>query len=91
MVKSSRDDKMPRVVTKIAEGGRVVIPAEFRKSLGLKVGDEVVLALEEGAVRVLTQQEAIRRAQALVRAHVPAGRSLSEELIEERRRESQLE
>ena len=82
---------MPRVLTKIAEGGRVVIPAEFRKSLGLEVGDEVILALEEGAVRLSTQQEAIRRAQALVRSKVPVGRSLSEELIEERRRESRLE
>ena len=82
---------MSRILTKIAEGGRVVIPSEFRKSLGLEIGDEVILALEEGSIRLLTQKEAIRRAQALVRSKVPAGRSLAEELIEERRRESRLD
>jgi hypothetical protein len=71
-----------------AKLGEAGIPADFRKSLGLEVGDEVVLALEEGSVRVVPPREAIRRAQALVRAHVPPGRSLSEELIAERRRRS---
>jgi AbrB family looped-hinge helix DNA binding protein len=82
---------MSRVVTKIGEGGRVVIPSEFRKALGVGTGDQVVLVLEEGAVRMLTPREAIRRAQALVRQYVPEGRSLSDELIAERRREAQRE
>jgi AbrB family looped-hinge helix DNA binding protein len=79
---------MPKTVTRIAEGGRLVIPAEFRRSLGLEVGDEVILSLEEGAVRMLTPREVVRRAQRLVRSYVPAGRSLADELVEERRRES---
>lgn len=82
---------MSRVVTKIGEGGRVVIPSEFRKALGVETGDQVVLVLEEGTVRLLTPKEAIRRAQALVRQYVPEGRSLSDELIAERRREAQRE
>jgi AbrB family looped-hinge helix DNA binding protein len=82
---------MSRVVTKIGEGGRVVIPAEFRRSLGIETGDQVVLVLEEGSVRMLTPREAVRRAQALVRAYVPKGRSLSDELIAERRREAERE
>ena len=82
---------MSRVVTKIGEGGRVVIPSEFRKALGVETGDQVVLVLEEGAVRMVTPKEAIRRAQALVRQYVPEGRNLSDELIAERRREAQRE
>ncbi len=79
---------MPDVKTKIGEGGRIVIPVEYRKELGLKPGDEVVLILGKGEVRLLTTQRAIQQAQALVRHYVPEGRSLVKELIEDRREEA---
>lgn len=82
---------MAKVVTKLGEGGRLVIPAEYRRALGLETGDEVVLELEEGAMRVLTTKEAVRRAQALVRSYVPEGESLVDELLRERRREAARE
>jgi bifunctional DNA-binding transcriptional regulator/antitoxin component of YhaV-PrlF toxin-antitoxin module len=82
---------MKRVLAKLGEGGRLVIPVEYRRALGVDVGDELVLVLEEGSMRVLTPQEAIRRAQTLVRSYIPEGRSLSDELIAERHRESRLE
>ena len=70
----------------ITNGNRVVIPAAIRKSLGLRVGDAVTLVLQnDGEVRLLTQAEAVRQAQALVRQQVPANRSLVEELLAERR------
>lgn len=72
----------------MSEGGRVVIPARYRRALGLKPGDKVVLALEEDELRLFTPGQAIQRAQALVRRYVPEGRSLAEELMEERRRET---
>ncbi len=75
-------------VTKLTNGNRVVIPAAIRKSLGLHVGDAITLVLQDtGEVRLLTQAEAIRQAQALVRQSVPEGRSLVEELLAERREE----
>jgi len=79
---------MARLVTRVSEGGRVVIPAEYRKALGLNPGDEVVLLLEEGGIRILTPREAGRRAQALVRSYIPAGRRLADEFIAERRQEA---
>ncbi len=79
------------VRAKLTEGGRVVIPAEYRKALGLKVGDEVLLQLQDGEVRLLSLSHAIRRSQELVRRYVPEDRSLAEELIAERRRESTRE
>ena len=78
---------MPEIKTKLGEGGRVVIPAEYRKTLGLKPGDEVILLLEEGEVRLLTPQRAVQRAQALVRRYIPEGRGLVDELLRERRNE----
>ena len=79
---------MTRVRTRLDQGGRVVIPAEYQRALGLQSGEEVILRLENGELRMISLPEAIRRAQALVRQHVPAGRSLSDELIAERSSES---
>ena len=73
--------------TKLAEGGRIVIPAEYRQALGLHVGDELILRLEDGEVRIFTARQAIKRAQELVRRYIPQNRSLADELIAERRRE----
>ena len=74
--------------TIIREGGRLVIPAAYRKALGLKPGDEVLLTLEDGEIRVVGTRQAIARAQTLIRRYIPEGRSLSEELIEGRREEA---
>ena len=77
--------------TKLTEGGRVVIPAEFRRALGVQVGDELILRLENGELRLLTLDRAIAQAQEAVRKYVPAGRSLVDELIAERRAEAAQE
>jgi bifunctional DNA-binding transcriptional regulator/antitoxin component of YhaV-PrlF toxin-antitoxin module len=80
---------MTKSMTKLGEGGRLVIPVEYRKALGVTTGDDLVLVLEPGALRVLTPREGLRQAQALVREHIPRGRRLADELIEERRKESE--
>jgi AbrB family looped-hinge helix DNA binding protein len=72
----------------VAEGGRIVLPAQYRRALGIEVGDEIVLRLEGDELRLLTRRQAIREAQELIGRYVPAGRSLVDELIEERRREA---
>ena len=74
--------------TKLTEGGRVVIPAEYRQALGLHIGDELILRLEDGEVRIFTPQQAIKRAQELVSRYLPQARSLTDELIAERRMEN---
>ncbi len=51
----------------MGQGCRVVIPARYRRALGLKRGDEVVLALEEEEVRLFTPMRAVQRAQMSVR------------------------
>ena len=75
----------------MSKSGRIVIPAQYRKALGIKPGDEVILALEDMGVRLYTRRQAIKSAQALVRQYVPSGRDLSLELIEERRLEGASE
>lgn len=82
---------MTQVKTKIAEGGRIVIPAEYRQTLGLRVGDEVILRLEDKELRIFTLHQAIERAQELVSRYIPQDRSLADELIAERRLEAENE
>ncbi len=82
---------MAEIRTRIGRGGRVVIPAQYRRAMGVAPGDEVILVLEADGVRIVTHQQAVRRAQALVRRYVPEGRSLSEELLRERRVEAARE
>jgi AbrB family looped-hinge helix DNA binding protein len=79
---------MQDIHSTITEGGRIVIPADYRRALGLKVGDEVILRMADGEVHILTRRQAIRKAQALVRKHVPERKSLVRELIRERRGEA---
>jgi len=70
---------------RINENGRVVIPASFRKALGINPGDEVILRLEDDELRITTMKRRIERAQRLVRKYVRPGVSLVDELIAERR------
>jgi len=83
---------MVRRHVKIAPGGRVVIPAAFRKALGVSVGDDLVISLEDGELRLRSRDAAIKRVQAMVRRYIPDdGRSLADELIAERRQEAARE
>ncbi len=72
---------------KMSEGGRVVIPVENREALEIRKGDTVLWELGDGEARLTTHREQLRRAQALVRRHVPEGVSLSDELTAGRRAE----
>jgi len=80
-----------RASTRINQNGRVVIPASFRKRLGLRNGDEVVLRIEDDELRISTLRRNIERAQKLVRKYVKTKRSLVDELIAERREAARRE
>ena len=71
--------------------GRVVIPAEIRRSLGLKGPTDLLFRLEDGVLTVETVAAAVARAQRLVADHVDPERSLIDELIAERRAEAAAE
>ena len=70
---------------RVNENGRVVIPAAFRKHLGIRVGDQVELRIEDEELRISTLRRNIQRAQRLVRKHIDPDVSLVDELIAERR------
>jgi len=70
---------------RVNENGRVVIPASFRKALGINAGDEVVLSLENDELRITTLRHRLERARRRIRQYIKPGRSLADELIAERR------
>ncbi len=82
---------MRTIRTHISEGGGIVIPVEYRNALALRVGDEVLLSLDDDQMSLYSLDTAIKRAQALVDRYVPPERSLADELIAERRAESARE
>jgi AbrB family looped-hinge helix DNA binding protein len=69
----------------MATNGRLVIPARVRDQLGMAQGGSFAVHVENGSVRLEPMAQAIAEVQALVRAYVPDGISLSAELIADRR------
>lgn len=54
---------------KVIAGGKVVIPAEIRRELGIKDGDTLVVELADaGGVRFMTFEQAVRASQQKARA-----------------------
>jgi AbrB family looped-hinge helix DNA binding protein len=78
-------------LTRINENGRVVIPASFRRALGIQSGDTVVLRIEDNELRITTLRQRLAKAQQIVRKHVPPTTSLVDELIAERREAARRE
>ncbi len=78
---------------KIVSGGRIQVPADFRKTLGLADGDSVIMEVVDDELRIRSYQANIKRIQELLKPYRPKpGEPLvSEELIVERRREAENE
>lgn len=70
---------------RLAENGRVVIPAEVRRELGVESGGEIILERQENGYRLTTRRQRIEEAQRYLRRFIKPGVSLVDELIAERR------
>lgn len=82
---------MPSQKVKVVEGGKLVIPASFRRAMGISPGDTVIIDLDGGEPRVRSLPSAIARVQERMRELNPEGRLLSEELLSDRRAEAARE
>ena len=74
---------------RVDEAGRIVIPAEFRKALGIRPGDGMSIILEDDGIKLMTMDQVLRSIQKTL--HLPVDRSLADELIQERREEAARE
>jgi AbrB family looped-hinge helix DNA binding protein len=69
---------------KVIAGGRIALPADIRRSLGLQNGDTVLFEVNGDEVRIRPARSALRRIQERLRAFAPKEGLVSEELIAER-------
>jgi len=75
----------------LGDRGRLVLPAAIRKRLRLREGDELLVTVQpDGSLRLTSPRQAVRETRGLYRARA-GGRSLSDELIAERRAEVKRE
>ena len=75
---------------KLGENGRISIPA-YRHELGLRPGDELLIQLEEGGIRVTSPKLALERARRMIDRYVQTDDSLVDSLIADRRAEAERE
>jgi AbrB family looped-hinge helix DNA binding protein len=83
--------KIEGIQARINQNGRIVIPAVIRKAMGVKLGDSVVMSLEDGVLRIEPQLAKIRRIQREFEPFANPASLASDELIAERREEARRE
>lgn len=82
---------MEDVSVRVDKLGRILLPAGVRRAAGFEPNVRLTVRVHEGRVELMTLAASVRAAQAIVRAHVPARRSLVGELIGERQSEARRE
>jgi len=75
----------------MAPNGRVVIPLEFRKALGMTAGGELILSWENDGLRIATIKQNLERAQRHAKQYAKPGASVVDEFIAERREAAKRE
>jgi bifunctional DNA-binding transcriptional regulator/antitoxin component of YhaV-PrlF toxin-antitoxin module len=83
MIPSIRNPDTERVV--IDEAGRLVVPAAFRRALGIRGRQPVVIGLVGDSLRLRTLDGALERLQRIARRKRPDGGSAVDAFIAERR------
>ncbi len=76
---------------KLNANGRVVIPAAVRKALDLRSGDELLMRVEEGELRLSTRRQALARARRMIRRYIQSDEDLTQSLIDDRREQAERE
>ena len=68
-----------------------MVPAGFRKALGIRSGQEMLMSLDDGFVRLQTIDAALERVRAIARSRRRSDASVVDEFITERRAEAAAE
>jgi AbrB family looped-hinge helix DNA binding protein len=76
------------LAVKVSASGRLHLPSEVRKALGLKGPGHVVIEVPDGHATLTLMAGNLARIRALARPYAPKGRLASDELIAERRAET---
>jgi AbrB family looped-hinge helix DNA binding protein len=80
-----------QTTARLNANGRIVIPAAVRKALDLRPGDELIMRVEDGELRLSTRRQALARARRMIRHYIPSDEDLTQSLIDDRRKEARRE
>ncbi|WP_174273766.1 AbrB/MazE/SpoVT family DNA-binding domain-containing protein [Sphingomonas bacterium] len=75
---------------RVGEDGRIVLPADLTREIGLKPGDALAIERQQGKLVMQTYDDIVRQGQDRFRALLPEGfsGSLVDQLIADRRAEA---
>ena len=75
---------------KISPNGRLVIPAQCRRALGISFAktDELIIKVSDEEAKLFTFNHAVKKAQEEVKKKLKGKINLTEELLKMRRREA---
>ena len=82
---------MDDMTVSVAENGRLVLPVALRRRLNIAKGGTIVIREEDGHLLLESLDDAIGRAQALVRRFAPDATGVVDEFLAERRAEAEGE
>jgi hypothetical protein len=77
------------VRAELASDGRVEIPEGVLRAWGVSPGDEILMSLDGEELRLFTRTAGLRLAQGIVSKYLGPGESLADELLRDRRRETE--
>ena len=74
---------------RVIEGGKIVIPAALRRKYGFEIGSTLVVDDTPGGMTIRSLDDAVAAAQAIMARVAPPERCLSDEIMTDRRSESE--
>jgi AbrB family looped-hinge helix DNA binding protein len=80
-----------KLKSKVSKGGKLSIPAKYKKTLNIKDGSEVIFSIKDGEMTITPINLALERARKTLRKYVHEDTHLVDELIKERRKEAENE
>jgi hypothetical protein len=76
---------------RVRQDGSLVLPEDIADSLGAQPGDKLFATFEQGALRIISADAAMKEASDIVCKYIPAHVNLADELIADRRAEAARE
>jgi AbrB family looped-hinge helix DNA binding protein len=84
-------ERMPEQSCKVDNQGRITLPLEWRKKLGVRTGSEVILRAGDHGLQIQTSEQALDEARQIVALYWRSGETGTGLLRRERQRESEME
>ncbi len=74
---------------RLVSGGRLQLPSDVRRELGLADGDQVVMRVVDGELHIRPRRDVLKRIQAMLQPYAAPDGSVVDELIADRRVEAE--